>query len=477
MSRALPPHPHREHLARQAKRLRRALADGDRSAAARIRDHHPRAEALSLDAVLSVSWKLADTQLVLAREYGFPSWPGLVAHVDTMRADTPRVDVHTHVRLLEAFQSHVGPVNVPTRVDTWIDHEVDVLLGLLAGRHPDAVTPLRLHGSRTRETSDADLLERPLSRDDTRELMARAYWFDSWEACAASGRKLEPSFEAAVDAVVRGDLDGLDARLRDDPALTAGRSGFGHGATLLHHVAANGVESRRQRVPRNAVAIARRLIDAGAEVDATCDAYGGGPSQTTLALLLSSGHPHDAGLQIPLTDVLLDAGARIEGIADDGMPVTTALAFGYRDAARHLVARGARVRTVVDAAGLGDLAAVRSLVDAPEQVHVDPFGRRVSDRGELLDRALLIAARHGEAAIARVLLVAGADARTTEPHRRTPLHWAAYGGPRELVEALLEHGADPSAVETYHGATPTDWAREGGQVEIEALLRSRTSTG
>ena len=71
-------------------------------------------------------------------------------------------------------------------------------------------------------------------------------------------------------------LRALKRILRDNPTLIRARSSREHGATLLHYVSANGVEGYRQRTPKNIVAIARLLLDAGAEVDATADVYGGG---------------------------------------------------------------------------------------------------------------------------------------------------------------------------------------------------------
>src|SRR4029079_14228007 len=58
-----------------------------------------------------------------------------------------------------------------------------------------------------------------------------------------------------------------------------------HRATLLHYVAANGVEGYRQVTPANAVDVARLLLQAGAEVDALADMYGG--HHTTLSMLVS----------------------------------------------------------------------------------------------------------------------------------------------------------------------------------------------
>jgi putative phosphoribosyl transferase len=73
--RRLPDYPDLEQYRRQAKDLRKALAAGDAAALERLRQFHPQA-ALSRPA------KLADAQLVIAREHGLPSWPAFVAEVD-----------------------------------------------------------------------------------------------------------------------------------------------------------------------------------------------------------------------------------------------------------------------------------------------------------------------------------------------------------------------------------------------------------
>src|SRR5688572_12388544 len=101
------------------------------------------------------------------------------------------------------------------------------------------------------------------------------------------------NFERAVDAVITGDAATLASLLRENPDLVRERSERRHHATLLHYISANGVEDERQITPPNAVIIAKMLLDAGAEVDANCDAYGG--NSTTMDLLVSSCHPARAG--------------------------------------------------------------------------------------------------------------------------------------------------------------------------------------
>ena len=257
-------------------------------------------------------------------------------------------------------------------------------------------------------------------------------------------------FEAAANVVVSGHLPTITRLLREGPALVHARSARAHRATLLHYVAANGVEDVRQRTPGNAVAVARKLIDAGAAVDALAETYGGGTGQTTLNLLVSSVHPARAGLQVALVDVLLDAGALVDGPADDGAPLLTALSFHYADAADALARRGARLDTISAAAGLGRIDRVRELVDAGG-VH-----------GADAARGLILSAALGHADVVAFLLDWGAGIRAADAQGFTALHWAAARGHVPVVDVLLDHGAPLDVRNVYRGTVlgTTLWAAE-----------------
>jgi len=69
--RHFPVRPNLEQLKHQAKDLLRAIKQGDPSALADLRKHHPK--PVKPDAA-----KLADAQFALARSYGLPNWPRLV---------------------------------------------------------------------------------------------------------------------------------------------------------------------------------------------------------------------------------------------------------------------------------------------------------------------------------------------------------------------------------------------------------------
>ena len=86
------------------------------------------------------------------------------------------------------------------------------------------------------------------------------------------------------------------------------------------------------------------------------------------------------------------------------------------------------------------------------------------------DASLLDAAREGRSAEALALLEQRKDATAREADGTTALHWAAYHGDAALVRRLLKAGASPSRANDY-GATPLSEAAVVGNVDvIKSLL-------
>lgn len=296
---------------------------------------------------------------------------------------------------------------------------------------------------------------------DAQFLIARAHSFQNWREFANHVEQVSRKdadahkFEAAADAVVNGDLSTLTALVHRNPDLIRARSARGHRAALLHYVAANGVEDFRQRTPPNAVAIARFLLAAGAEVDALANTYGGGNAQTTMNLLVSSAHPAEAGLQAALAGTLLDFGAAINGLEDDGSPLMTALAFGYMNAAEALARRGARVDNIIAAAALGRVDLVRSFVAGESSVRSSIVGlywlRLSNDPKAHVELALVWACTFGRTAVVESLLAHGVDPAAKDSDGMTALHCAAARGHIDIVELLLERGAPLEVKNTWGG--------------------------
>lgn len=374
----------------------------------------------------------------------------------------------------------------PLRFDSPLSDYVKQADALLEGWRARDETAIRVLKSKHPKFLDVKVpwLERPMSRDevlatpidadDAKLAVARWYDFYDWSALEAHVDAVgKPGpvqrFERAVEAVIDGDVATLSRLLREDPDLVRARSTrvtcFDppvHRATLLHYLAANGVESYRQRSPNNAVEIATLLLDAGADPNALQDSYGG--QNTTMAMLVSSTPPKQAGVQVPLVEVLVDYGATISpsGHGAWTSPLETALAFGMRDAAHALVARGAPVDTLGAAAGLGRVDHVRRLLPSAS----------ASDR----HRALALATQSGQLDVARILLDAGEDPNRFNPEgchsHATPLHQAIAGGDLDMTKLLVARGARLDTEDTIFRGTPLGWAVYCDKPVIAEYLRA-----
>jgi ankyrin repeat protein len=361
-------------------------------------------------------------------------------------------------------------------LDAWRAQDAGAI-GIVRHRHPRFVNPQVPW--LPANMSDEEVQASPFDLADARLTVARVHDFQGWEVLQdwveAVARQDSPvsRFESAVQTIVEGEVEALGSQLRADPALVRARSTrvthFDppvHRATLLHYVAANGVEGQNQKTPPTAVDVARRLLDAGAEVDALADMYGG--QHTTMCMLVSSGHPAAAGLQVALVDTLADYGASVNpfGRGDWTSPLLTALAFGYADTADALVRRGARVETLAAAAGLGRVAESQRLL-----------GTAAADERH---RAVALSAQLGRIDVLRLLLDAGEDPSRYNPKgnhaHSTPLHQAVWSGHEAVVRLLVERGARLDVRDTVYGATPLGWADYGGRTGIAGYLRSVGAT-
>jgi Ankyrin repeats (3 copies) len=326
-----------------------------------------------------------------------------------------------------------------------------------------------------RNLSDSEIRSADLEIPDTQLTVARCYDFRDWPAlveyveAVTQEHSAVYQFESAAEAVIHGDVGVLKSLLRENPELIRARSTrvmhFDppvHRATLLHYLGANGVEGYRQKTPPNAVEVAKILLEAGAEVDALADMYGG--QYTTMSMLVSSCHPAKAGVQVALVETLLDFGASIErrGSAQWGSPLMTALAFGYLGTAEALARRGARVENLAAAAGLGRLADAARLLATAD--------------GESRHRAFALAAQHGHVDIVRLLLDAGENPSRYNPDgnhsHSTPLHQAILAGHDAVVRLLFERGAKLDIQDTIYRSTPLGWAMYARKTEIEKYLRA-----
>jgi ankyrin repeat protein len=345
----------------------------------------------------------------------------------------------------------------------------EALLNALKSADEAAEWRFKWSHPRFRGQSVTDVRAATLDATDAQVVVAHEYCFDSWADLAEFTDAVSRDgpierFEAAVEAVISGDVGALRSMLCETPELVRARSTRRHHATLLHYVGANGVEGGRQKTPENAVEVAKILLDAGAEVDALADMYDN--KCTTMSMLVSSCHPAKAGLQAALAETLLDYGAALDGPGSAWQSaIMTALAFGYLNTAEALARRGAPPNNLAALAGLGRLEATARLLPV-----ADSQSRHI---------ALALSAQHGHADVVRLLLDAGEDPNRYNPDgyhsHSTPLHQAVWSDHADVVRLLVERGARLDIRDTVHHGTPLDWANYGGRTAIAEYLRDQVA--
>jgi hypothetical protein len=432
--RSLPVRPDLEQYKKQAKELLKSVRAGDADARRRIDTHRPRSTPTDrLKAAPTKEPVLADAQLVIAREHGFDSWPKFAKQIEVLLGE------RAPSAIWKAAERAIEDGDATTLERLLRDHGT-----MLRGQRP--------------ETSWWGGLAPDYSAADARAMIVGNHDFENWEQfeAYAAERKTRGSlvaqFEDAVEAIVAGNVDMLTRLVRERPELIRTRSTRRHHSMLLHYVGANGVEGFRQRTPKNAVQVAEVLLDAGAEVDAMADMYGG---STTVGLVATSIHPKNAGGQnVPL--------------------INSCLANGRPGAAEYLARRGAAV-DLEGAAGLGRLDLVRSFV-------ADDGSLRNGATKEQMVDGFSWACEYGRTDVVAFLLERGMDVGARlRPHQQTGLHWAAYGPHIDTVKVLLRHGSPLDVRDKSFNGTALEWSLYGwgqqpqrteqhGYYEVVALL-------
>lgn len=356
---------------------------------------------------------------------------------------------------------------------TWIERLVRLGVADRIAAYTDADASHRLdpeHISRTvggivRDVAQSRLLGSESARaqsslSEAQLVIARLHGFESWPKFAkhVEGRDDAGSpisrFEAAADAVVTGDVATVQRLLKNDPELVHARSTRDHKATLLHYVAANGHEGFRQRTPKNAVDVARLLLEAGAQPDALADMYN--YRCTTMEMLVSSTHPHDAGVQEALVDTLIDYGAAVDGVDGDGSPLMTAYRFHYPKAAAALLHRGAKVENILSAAAVGRLDLIDAFIDDNGRLRPDAplvqvkWPRLPNDPNAHLGWALAWGCTFGPFEAVDLMLRKGVDPEGRDDDG-TALHSAAGHGRMDVVRLLLKYGPSLETRNEYGG--------------------------
>jgi hypothetical protein len=441
MSRQLPQKPNLQHLKKQAKELLRSRQQGN----------------------------LADAQLALASEYGFPTWADLKAHVLTPAlspAEALKVAVcdNDTSRVREVLKQYP---TLRARID-------DPLPDYGFGQHALFAAVQR---------SDRATIDVLLGAGAN--ILKRTEWwaggFGVLDECDPSLVEFLTANGAVVDvhsASRLGMMPELRELLAADPGLVHARGGDGQ--TPLHFA--------------STVEVAAFLLSNGAQIDARDVDHESTPAQYMLRVEHRRHYPRDrqdvarylvsCGCQ---TDVLMAAvlgdadlvrrhldndpaciGMRV---SDEWFPKQNARAGGTiyiwtlgahrtahsvaRDFGREDVFQLLKERTPEDlklalACELGDEVVFHDFLS------MHPDAAKTLSAAE--ERKLPDAAQNNNTIAVRLMLEAGWPVDTPGEMGATALHWAGFNGNAEMIREILRFRPDLELKSREHAGTPLGWA-------------------
>jgi len=495
----MPDRPHLDSFRRQARALQRAVHAGNPDAIARLARHHPGGVPDDTGGV-----RLSAAQLVLAREYGFASWPRLVRYLETVAE--------------HGWDTNLGGVPAADPAD-----EFCRLACLTYSREDDPASwaqarqLLAQHpGLTTVNIWAAAAAARP---DDVGRLLAERPARAAQRGGPFRWRPLyylvysrfDPAVPAErVLAVARQLLD-AGADPNEGYLFDALPSPF----TLLTGVFGNGeLDQRRQPRHPHWQALGRLLLDAGADPNDAQALYNrmfepdnshlellfeyglgtgdGGPWKTRIEELTTPAqmlriqlrwaveHHQPTRVRL-LVEHGVDFHSPFEGDGpawspgDGRTPVELARLNGDTEIADYLLAQGAAppdsdpVRELIAAAFRAD----RSTLDQIRAEHPDAVAQARHSRPGLIVWAATQAPIETVTLLAELGFDVNAYGRGDAPVEQaweTALHHAAVDGNVELTRRLLDLGADPNLHDQRFDATPLDWARHFHQLSTAALL-------
>ncbi|MGV3707782.1 MAG: Clp protease N-terminal domain-containing protein [Gemmatimonas sp.] len=439
--RPFPDHPSLEFDRKAAKQLLRALRAGEQGAI-------DRARARGVETYRDhTRFSLSDTQLIVAREYGFSSWPRLVQY---------HGDIARQARGIQQTRTR----------EEW-DREASWFAARHKARQKHAARSLAAFVPRFYGMTPAQVLDLPITEADARLAVARERGQPSWnallEARGPERRQLwaKNPHHMAAEAMDANDLERLREIVQNHPEIVNPPTSQREPGATLANTALGGS-------PREGPALRTLSPEMRAYLESI-----GVDLQTELNRRLCNMF---TSRSIEKVKALLDAGANPDWMAPDGFTMLEhALLTLWNGDVIDLLASKSKPRDALWInAGLGDVAGVARFLDKngkPKAAARDlrsPFDCtrlfRITplvepDDEELLLEALVIAACNGRANVIDYLASRGVNLDNMA--WGVPVVNIAVGnGWLESAEALIRNGANLDiASENDSNGTARDMAR------------------
>jgi hypothetical protein len=449
----LPSNPNLERQRKLAKALARDYWRSKPEAIERVRALHPNPPAPE-DFVLS------DAQLVIARGYGFAGWLQMRRKIESLtksptelfKAAVEASDVDRVRQLLHSHPDLVSKINEPmfgfNSPAVHVARTNVELLDLLLAHGAD------LNARTSWEKGGFGVLER-VNPDQASPLIARGARIDVWGA-ANLGMMAE-----------------LVALIGGDPSLVHAKGG--DGKRPLHFA--------------RTIAIARFLLEHGAEIDVPDDDHDSTPAQHLIGdcpevagFLVAQGARSDLLLAAALGDIALvrhhldaNPGAIAMRVDQDWFPMIdtasngghiyqwtlgfhvsvfdVARKHGHAEVLDLLIKRAGPLDRLLDALWCGDDARANAILATDPQLLTDAPQKTLHQVAD--------AARNNNLPAVRAMLRCGFPVTARSQHGALSLHWAAFHGNADMIKEVLRYAPPIDAQDRQFHGTAMGWLIHG----------------